>query len=424
MECRVLPSAISGFSPSDDGLGEPQQDDPDDDDGEATDPEQVTGAFLTSIQYGDARRDSYDDVVQGDLDTCVFASTLAAVARTSAPLASRITKISSSDTSVTYQVGLYRPSSAGSTTWAPTTQTVVYSGRVVTDLEFGDDGEVWPLVMQRAYLQMCNSAGLDYHEPKNAFGALLGTQGKTALMDATLAQAQVMRTSLRAGTPIVVGSESSSLRYIYPEYGIVSHHAYTVMGVEIPADGDLKKTFVTIRNPWGIDAEKSVFDANHDEAVSDAEFEKWSTGLDGCNDGLVRVPWIMFSNGFNYAYTATYSGSTINQPMSANQQVQFTQTTQGPFTIYQGQQLKVTVKAVDPDGNGVFYSLLSDYGNVNPQSGVFTWETFKPRLGYSYHSHQGGNLGAGCGDHVFQGDRSTRLTKYFLPAGKSDINQG
>ncbi|WP_437201177.1 C2 family cysteine protease [Planctomicrobium sp. SH664] len=383
LESRVLLSAMGSLGTPSRGLGTNTEWPEDKEEDQADTPVEVVGAFLTSGGIGDKRNDDYTDVIQGFLDTCAFASSLSAAARTPLPLASRISILTTIGKTVTYQVALYSQNSQGQ--WVSRNQQVSITGGLdEKDLRPGDGNEIWPAIFQRAYLDLCAATKLNYRSAETALGVLYGVNSTTVTVNGKLDQAKQIRSALQAGSPVVVGTKDSTSRYLNGANGIVANHAYTVIGIEIPSNGDLKKTYISLRNPWGIDAELQQFDANGDGKISDVERDKWGTGLDGANDGLLRVPWSVFSESFDHTTIANYTGPDINSPLPINQLVKFTTPNLGTFTVFEGQTLKVNLKAVDPEGRFVYYTLLSKLGSVHPQTGVFSWEPPATTAGKSF----------------------------------------
>ena len=231
-ETRLLPSAIGGVSTSGGDAGESDQD--------VDDPQQVVGSFLTSAGYGDPKAMAFNDVFQGGLDTCVFASTLAGAARSSLNLASRVGFVSKTGNISTYSVQLFRQNSSGQ--FVQTQRTVIFDGtREPEDLRLADDKEFWPAIFQRAYLEMADSLSLNYRSYDVAYGAIYGALPKREAVSGSLAQAKAIKAALDAGSPVSVSSINTGPRYIETRYGLVAAHGYTIMGIEVPSNGDLSK---------------------------------------------------------------------------------------------------------------------------------------------------------------------------------------
>ena len=96
------------------------------------------------------------------------------------------------------------------------------------------------------------------------------------------------KSKIVAGTPDPVDPAD---RFMEGAYGLVYNHAYTVMGIEVPSSNDLSQTYVTVRNPWGHDTGVTFFDADNDDVIDLGEYSDYSYGVDGSNDGLIRLPW-------------------------------------------------------------------------------------------------------------------------------------
>jgi len=100
LETRVLLSSqnslpdLTGFP----GLNEEESEDI-----EADEPVEVSGSFLTSQSRADSKPMFFNDVNQGQLDTCVFMSTLSSVALTDFNLADAISVQSQTSEGITYR---------------------------------------------------------------------------------------------------------------------------------------------------------------------------------------------------------------------------------------------------------------------------------------------------------------------------------
>ena len=163
-------------------------------------------------------------------------------------------------------------------------------------------------------------------------------------------------------------------------HGIIGDHAYTVLGIEIPASGSPGSTFVTLRNPWAIDTSPLYFDSNHDGVLQSVESTKFHQGLDGNNNGIIRVPWSAFSTSFLYVTVSSLSGPSINFPEAAPPT--FSKAAPTPISVYAGQSTgPINVSASDPHGNTVSYHLgKNNPGNVNA-AGQYSWTPLPNQTG-------------------------------------------
>lgn len=229
--------------------------------------ENLRQQFLVFVQ---SARPSLDDVNQGRAGTCVVLASLAAVEASGVNLASRIAPRGNNQ----YAVPLYRPG----TGWI--TQTVYYDGTwTANDPAPHGAGDFWVLLYQRAFLQ---EMGVNWADPDSAhwgdkYGntfrqidkALLALTGQAnwdgngTLSDLQQAAAGNHPTiALSHNTGDVPGLNLAAL-------GVVSGHAYTVLGVRTDRAG----TWVTLRNPWGTDGPK----------------------VQGADDGIIELSWGVFS---------------------------------------------------------------------------------------------------------------------------------
>ena len=349
-------------------------------------PQQVSGTFLWGGESyrADTSAFSFDDIEQQQSDTCTFAAALSAVARSNVNLATGITlKKIQSDGSDVFSVRMYLADSGGA--FHPYYVQVAYDGNIYpTDLQSTDTSEFWPTLYQRAYLDfMQNVVHKDYHLTTEAFKALTG-QLYTSFVPNGDARTQALQiqTDLNQGHPIVAGSRDNG-PLVLDSSGLIHDHAYTVIGVEVPPSGS-SGIYVTLRNPWAADTDWNIFDTNHDGALSDdnGEYVAWLWGLDGSNDGIIRVPWSTFTSDFTSVTVSNVAGPPSNTPLAINPPVFWNAYDHTTQTTHEGEPLNLDLWAYDPDGGSVFYSLKAGSpGYVNPQSGQYTWEPLSGQAG-------------------------------------------
>lgn len=344
-------------------------------------PADVTGASLTSPLPGE-KKFAYDDILQNQSPTCVFASILSAVARTGYNLESGITPPANGSINGIYKVRVFTEFDPGGpfpSVWLPDIVDVPWDGTVTdTDLRLTDRGEFWPILYQRAF-NYTNYT--DFADATFALRRLTG-QGDT---DLTFKQsgkdreaAQAIIKALNEGRVVTAATGENPTRFMDGNPGIIHLHSYTVLGVELPTSGS--KIFVTLRNPWGQDTDWMQFDLNNDGDLFDAgETTAFARGLDTHNDGIIRIPWAQFEKTFKYVRLGSLAlGPTLNEPRLLDCEPKFVNPT-GDITAYEGVQRKLTFKAVDPEGGQVYYSLRGySPGTIDTFTGAYS---FEPRLG-------------------------------------------
>lgn len=111
-----------------------------------------------------------------------------------------------------------------------------------------DSGELWPLVIERAYAQDKGSYdAIACGYPFAAFEALLGVRGEHCQFD-TVSAAAVWESCTEARTrPTLAVTRAPDSGLDFEGAGLVSDHAYTVLG-GVEKDG---VRYVRLRNPWG-----------------------------------------------------------------------------------------------------------------------------------------------------------------------------
>lgn len=360
-----------------------------DDERESADvPVQVTGAFLTDrpvsqITAANGTRYSFTDVAQLYSETCVFASALAAVARSGFDLSSNIiVKNATGPNTGTFSVRLYSLDSSGN--YKPVWVDVFFDGKIYpTDLQSTDPNEFWPTIYQRAYLKLAQETGTDVTNMGKAFGALTGLPytyydlrpgGLLGGINKTLLPFNIQG-DLASGHPVIAATRNAS-SFFLNESGLISNHAYTVLGIDITPSG----TFVTLRNPWGTDTSRTYFDANHDGRLSIDEVAVLRGGLDGRNDGIIRIPWSTFTAEFDSVVKSQYRGNSTNTPQVLAPP-RFKQANLGTQTIAAGDTLTLDLSATTPSGKPISYYLdTSDSfyggnpGKVDLRTGKYTWD--------------------------------------------------
>lgn len=331
---------------------------PDDELTPATEPVDVTGAFLTGgavVSPGDAKAMTFDKVVQKKSDTCAFDAVLSAVALSNFDLASGITVASvKSPTDYVYNVRLFKPYGGG---FKAETRSVEFDGVIHSwDAHSSDGVEFWPALYQRAYLSLEASLGQDYHDPVNAFTALTGLPAVENLLAARspAITPSWLLAELNAGTPVVAGTTPAPDNYrVDPAEGVMGDHAYTVLGVDTAAS----VTYVTLRNPWGYDTTITYPTVN---------------GLDGSDDGIIRIPWSTFQQYYQYVVASGLTGPAINHPLDPPPT--FTSLVKPTYTVYAGQQVgPLDFSATDTQGRKVYYTVESfEPGDVT-SAGKYAW---------------------------------------------------
>lgn len=335
-------------------------------------PEEVAGSFLWGAADNTRGREplSFDDVRQGFSDTCSFSAALSAVARTNFDLASgiRLTQDLGNNQYV-FQVRMFSDDMG-----TPRFVDVPFDESLdPDDLKSNDATEFWPALYLRAYLTFSDAVDRQYRSKSESLQAITGLGDTRLEINGFVTEARQMRDALRAGSPVLAGTRDSADNILEREYGLVQNHAYTVMGVEF-GDGTPNDIFVTLRNPWSQDTDPNFFDADDDGFLNAAEAAAYRKGIDGFNDGIVRVPWSVFSAEFTEVAISDLTGPNINENQEANRELIFDQPDIGPFTIGTGEELALSFNATDPAGGYPLYAMnFESPGYVHPQSGEFRW---------------------------------------------------
>ncbi len=341
----------------------------------------VSGSDLNAL--------SFTDVAQGNSNTCAFAATLSAVARTDFDLASGIRYNGQvADGYHIFEVRMFKENGGE---FLPQWIEVPFDGRLSPgDLQSLDRGEFWPALYLRAFKTFSFDEGSSFAQLGNAMRALTGSASNRSEVVATFAQAQQVKESLENGQTITAGSRDDSAS-IDPTSGIVAQHAYSVIGLEYNPS-NLDETFVTIRNPWAKDTRRSFFDANQDGQISLAEEYAAQYGVDGVNDGMLRLSWLEFSQNFRFLVVSDRTGPSINSPVAPQSPVQFASGNEGPFTLIAGEILELDFEATDPDGEPVFYELKAGSpGYLQVQSGDYRWQPRADEVGEYFVTLEAGN---------------------------------
>lgn len=355
----------------------------------------LSGTPIATRASGDATSTDFNDVKQGALDTCVFNSVLSSVAiagtvnlesgitstpaatqtlRSAVALTDSVSPMTAAATTI-YHVRLYQKNSQGS--YVPVLIDVPFDGTVnPEDSRPGDGDEFWTLLYQRAYLTFEEQKGGNYHTYSEAIPALIGqTPEQFSVAGASLSTAQRIATALNTGRAVDAATVAGTADLLLAGSGGLAHnHSYSVIGIEIPSNGNLAQTFVTLRNPWGSDTSAKYFDADNNGQLSLGEWVDSQYGLDGRDDGILRISWQKFTTFLDAASIYGATGPSVNQPLKADV-LTFTNTNVGPFTVHEGELLgPIVLTATDARGNHPFYGLSdSSPGNIQLQNGTYTW---------------------------------------------------
>jgi hypothetical protein len=346
---------------------------------QASQPQSVSGAFLTDgaeLTGAKTKSMSFNDPVQGTSATCGITASLSAAALSDFDLESGIrlqSQVAPND--AIYLVRLFK--TVGPGLFQPDWISVEFNGTIQpADAHQSDPREFWATLYQRAYLTLMQQEGLDYQVTDNALEALTGqTDTEFAPNLDPLSQASQILAALDQGSPVVADTNANGPLLL--NGGMIHDHAYTVLGVEIAPSGSSSGIFVTLRNPWGSDTDWTYFEKDHDGTLNEAEWVQYDHGLDGNNDGVVRIPWSTFAQDFTNVVINHVTGPVpTNFPQVPQPTPTFNYPNPGPITVYQGQSVgPLDLSATDPNGHALFYSLtLDDPGYVNPLSGQYYWE--------------------------------------------------
>ena len=99
---------------------------------QADEPVEVTGSFLTSQSAADSKPMFFNDVAQGQLDTCVFAATLSSVAMTDFNLANSLILDSQTTSGAHYRVRLWARDVQNQNLFVPYVRAVYFDFKFAT----------------------------------------------------------------------------------------------------------------------------------------------------------------------------------------------------------------------------------------------------------------------------------------------------
>lgn len=288
-------------------------------------PQEVSGSFLIDFDPhaiaktgdGDAEAYSYNDIQQQSSASCIFASSLAAVARTDFDFASHIKYAGSDGESYKYKVKLYHHETLKAK-WV----TVRYDGtRESVDMGYSDKGEFWTALYLRAYANMYKfklselAAPQDQDAPDS--NALYRTT-RTAMQTITGAKAdwdditsnatsqqQKIQKAIASGNAVMAvtmknPSTTNPSKKDIPKKGSVGNtgliygHGYTVLRVDNVGSSSAS---VTLRNPWGKDNNLSV--SQYSDGFSSRSRFEGDRVNSVREDGLIRISWTDFQRYFN-----------------------------------------------------------------------------------------------------------------------------
>lgn len=213
-----------------------------------------------------------DDAMQGQVGDCYFISALASVAKVKPEL---LAKAIAKNDDGTYTVTFFeRKTKTGKPTPVKVTVDGTFASRHGT-LEYGSarsTKELWPLIFEKAYASW--KGGFDAIEggmSATALEALTGKKPDWFPVDDAFGGDEIfkkLKTVCASGAAVVALSKP----WDPSEQGIVSDHAYTLIGVEEKGG----KKFVSLRNPWG----------------------EREPGSDGRDDGIFTMPLDKFLTSF------------------------------------------------------------------------------------------------------------------------------
>ena len=275
-------------------------------------PQEVSGAFLIDFDpqaiakrgKGDQEAFSYNDIQQKRSASCIFSSSLAAVARTDFDFAKHIKYAGTDGDSYKYRVKLYdhQTLKAG---WV----TVKYDGkRRAEDMGHADKGEFWTVLYLRAYAKKYGFKLSEMNEAKNkqfrnTRTAMQTITGKKAswqdFSSRVTSQQRNLAKSLADGKAVMAPTLNHAPKRDTPKKsgvgntGLVYGHGYTVLRVDQPGSS---QATVILRNPWGKDNNLRTSEYN-DGFGSKSRFEgKKVNGLK--YDGIIRITWNDFRTYF------------------------------------------------------------------------------------------------------------------------------
>ncbi len=214
-----------------------------------------------------------DDAMQGQVGDCYLISALASVAHAKPALLEKAIRTNADGT---YTVTFYeRKPNQTKPTPVEITVDGTFPQRAGGRLEYctpRSKGELWPMVFEKAYASW--KGGFDAIEGGMAattLEALTGKKPEFFPVDASLGAADIfakLKKGFASGAAVVALSKP----WEPVEQGVVTDHAYSVLGVEEKGG----KKFVTLRNPWG----------------------EREPGRDGRDDGIFTMPIEKFLTSF------------------------------------------------------------------------------------------------------------------------------
>lgn len=232
----------------------------------------------TAPAEGDLFVDGIDeeDVEQGAIADCYFASSMSAVAQDHPEL---IRDAITDNGDGTYRVRFFNDD--GDAEYV-TVDDELYRNDAGGVL-YGrgtDDSELWPAILEKGYAQWRGGYD-DIGEGGNSGDALRALTGRGVTYTRANGDADALFETLRDGAdadrPMVAGTYGEEKEKKYTDSGISTWHAYTVLDA---AEGEDGERWVTLRNPWG----HAEFEADYE---TDVDWDGDGT-LDG-NDGIFRM---------------------------------------------------------------------------------------------------------------------------------------
>ncbi|MEM6777306.1 MAG: C2 family cysteine protease [Planctomycetota bacterium] len=275
-------------------------------------PQEVSGSFLVDFDPraiakrgdGDTEAYSYNDIHQKRSSSCIFSSSLAAVARTGFNFASHIRYVRSEGEGYRYQVKLYDHQSLKSE-WV----SVHYDGtRTSEDMGHADQGEFWTVLYLRAYAKKYGFDLSELDEAKNRLYRSTRTAMQTItgnrsdwdeFSNDTSAQQRKLANALDSGKAVMAPTIQHPSKRDIPKKGgvgktgLVYNHGYTVLSVE---NAGRRNATVTLRNPWGKDNTLGI--SQYDDGFGFGDrFEGQHVNRVN-SDGIIRITWKDFQRFF------------------------------------------------------------------------------------------------------------------------------
>lgn len=202
---------------------------------------------------GDTDAVAMNDIDQNSLGDCWMMGPLAAVAKNDPQ---RIKDMVQDNHDGTYTVTFKEFNFFGGWSDKKITVTADFPGGInggghagVGDKNIGGKGEIWPLIIEKAYAQY--KGGYDKLNGGNPNEFMMAITGKFttaydkpfSLLGAGL-NANQLQNDFNAGKPIVFSTPKTGAL----GYGLVNNHCYAVQNVYTDANG---KKMVQLYNPWG-----------------------------------------------------------------------------------------------------------------------------------------------------------------------------